>query len=141
MTENSLKDKVNSLTQRLDHSVPDPKMSAIQNAEAAAELRSLSAALFEMLPDKALSPTERLERLARATDREPDMEQLKSAHQKVTELKDRINKLVPGEGSAHDKLVKLELLLNQKVGEQRANKSVVERLEILGDPRAGIDPI
>jgi hypothetical protein len=129
------------LTQRLDHTVPDPKMSAAENAAAAAELRSLSAHLFELLPDKSLSPLERIERFSRAVDREPDLDQLKSANEKLAELKGRIDALVPGEMSAHDKLLVLENALNEKAGIHRAAIPTVEKLEVFGDPRGKIEPV
>lgn len=139
--QRNLLEKVESLTQRLDHSVPDPKLSASENAAAAAELRALSGRLYDLLPDKSLSPLERLERFSRVVEREPRVELLKSAHEKVQELKQRINELVPGDASVHDKLLTLEQQLNERAGMERAHLSAISKLEILGDPRGGIEPV
>ena len=66
-------DGASELTQRLDHSVPDPNLTPAENQKASAHRASLSAKLFRLLPDESLSPFERLERLSRAADnRNPD---------------------------------------------------------------------
>ncbi len=137
----TLKDKAEQLTQRLDHMVPDPELTQEQNAAAAHELKMLSDALFELLPDKSLSPMERVERMARVVEaREPKPEHLKSAAEKLAELKLRINELVPGEHSHFDKLLGMQIRLNSLVGLERANLSAIQKLEIIGDPLGKIEP-
>ena len=139
--DDHLKEKVEGMTQRLDHMVPDPDMTATENRAAAAELKSLSDALYELLPDKSLSPFERLERLGRVVEpRDPHLEDLQSAATKLQRLKDRINELVPGEGSPHEKLIGLELALDEQAGVELSGQSVISKLEKLGDPRGRIEP-
>jgi predicted nuclease with TOPRIM domain len=137
----TLKAKVGSLTQRLDHMVPDNKLTFKENRAAALELKAISETLFELLPDKSLSPFERLERLGRVAEpREPLLEELQPAHVKLKRLKARINELVPGEGSFHEKLVALEMKLEELVGDDLATETTIKKLEKIGDPRGGIEP-
>ena len=141
MKKNETNINVNNLTQRLDHSVPDPEMTNSINRAAANELEMLSAALFELLPDKSLSPLERIERLSRSVEnRQPDLNQLKPATKKLQELKDRINLLVEGEGSAHEKVMKMLNKLDDMVSDEQAKLPVIKKLELLGDPRGNIEP-
>lgn len=141
MPRNDLHNKAIRLTQRLDHMVPDPDVTASANQKAAAELAALSAKLYWHIPDQSLSPAERLERLARAADNAaPDMANLLPATKKLEALKARIDELVPGDAS-HEK--KIELLLAQldaKVGTNQLSLHTTDKLEILGDPRARIAP-
>lgn len=126
------------LTQRLDHMVPDPKISAVGNAEAARKLADISKALSDLLPDPSLSPDERLERLARiVADRTPQGEHLLPAAQKLAKLERRLTELVPGDGlSAADRLNRLVEATNAAV--PTSGLRFVEKLETLGDVRAGI---
>jgi hypothetical protein len=141
MMTDSLKDKVAGLTQRLDHMMPDPKLSKAENLAATRELKALTDALFELLPDKSLSPMERIERLARSVEpREPRLEELKPAATKLAELKARLNEIIPGDGSPHDKLLSLELALDESVGLDKANLPTFKKLELLGDPRGKVEP-
>jgi hypothetical protein len=136
-----LKKKALRLTQRLDHSVPDPQESASVNQKASAELASLSAKLFWHIPDKSLSTFERLERLGRATNESaPDLAQLQPATKKLAKLKARIDQLVPGDASHEKKLDILLAQLDQKVGKSQASFLTTDKLELLGDPRARIAP-
>lgn len=136
-----LKDKVEAMTQRLDHMVPDPKLSAEENRAAALELKTLSDALYELLPDKSLSPFERLERLGRVVEpREPRMEELQPAAVKLARLQERLNELVPEGVSVLEKLVGLEMALDKQVGIELAGKPAISKLEKLGDPRGKIEP-
>jgi len=129
-------DDVSRLTQRLDHMVPDNNIHASVNAQAAENLGALSAVLADALPDPSLSPDERLERLARVKqDRVPRTEYLLPAIEKLDRLERRLAELVPGEGlSAMDRLQTLIRTLE-------GDGSVVERLEKMGDPRAGVAPV
>lgn len=141
MRHDRIKKTALNLTQRLDHMVPEEKLTASQNQKAAAELASLSAKLFWHIPDQSLSPFERLERLARAAEnRTPDREQLKSAAAKVNVLKARIDQLVPGDASHEKKIEQLVSLLDEKVGSSQQNLHTTHKLELLGDPRAKIAP-
>lgn len=141
MNRNDLKKNALNLTQRLDHMVPDPKMTASQNQKAASDLAALSAKLFWHVPDQSLSPFERLERLARAVDdSNPDMKQLQPAAAKLDSLKSRIDELVPGDMSHEKKIETLIQKLDEKVGSSQLSLHTTEKLELLGDPRAKIAP-
>lgn len=136
-----ISEKVGSLTQRLDHMVPDPKISDAANRAAARELKMLTDALYGMLPDRSLSPAERIERLARAVDdRTPKPEHLRPAHIKLEELRARIDELVPGEGSAFEKILSLEANVDEKVGAERGNMALIRKLELLGDAAGRVEP-
>src|SRR5439155_379035 len=112
----SPEDRATELTQRLDHMVPDNRVSAAVNQEATAELASISAKLNTLLPDHSLSPSERLERLARVIEgREPNLAHLQPATVKVALLKDRLDQLVPGRMSPEQKIDTLIQRLNQLV--------------------------
>lgn len=132
---------IDRLTQRLDHMVPDLKVAKAVNDAAAAKLSEISGFLANALPDHSLSPEERLERLARVVqDRVPRQEQLLPAIQKVDRLERRLAELVPGEGmSAMDRLNRLVQQCNGMCGDD--GKTLVQKLETLGDPRAGITPV
>jgi hypothetical protein len=133
-------DKLARLTARLDHMVPDPKLSSAQNQAAATELTSISTKLHTLLPDNSLSPEERLERLARVVaSRTPDQTKLVSASTKVAALKARLDQLVPGNMSLEDKIDHLISLATQAVPDP--SLSVVKKLEKLGDSAAGIAPV
>lgn len=141
MNRNDLKKNATKLTQRLDHMVPDPKLTASQNQKAASDLAALSAKLFWHVPDQSLSPLERLERLARAAeDSSPDMAQLQSAATKLEALKSRIDELVPGDMSHEKKIENLIQKLDEKVGTSQLALHTTDKLELLGDPRAKIAP-
>ena len=136
-----LANKIDTLTQRLDHMVPDGSVTAEVNAAAARELELLSAALFELLPDKSLSPLERVERLARVVEpREPQLESLQPATQKLKALKKRIDDLVPGESAASDKILDLVNKLDGSVAPDQSNFATIAKLELLGDPRGKVEP-
>lgn len=133
--------KVEELTQRLDHMVPDTRLSAEENARFKNELERLSDLLFELLPDKSLSPMERLERLARAVEpREPRLDHLRPASKKVAELKDRLEELVPGDHAPEEKIARMVALLDELVSSDKKGASVIEKLEQLGDPRGKVEP-
>lgn len=141
MNRNDLKKNATHLTQRLDHMVPDPEMTASQNQKAASDLAALSAKLFWHVPDQSLSPFERLERLARAADdSSPDMGQLQSAAKKLEALKSRIDQLIPGDMSHEKKIETLIQKLDEKVGASQLALHTTDKLELLGDPRAKIAP-
>lgn len=129
------------LTQRLDHMVPDEELTAEANADAAARLEAMSRFLASALPDTSLSPEERLERLARViTDRVPRKENLRPAIEKVEQLERRLEELIPDQNlTAMDRLNKLVEICNDCVPNN--NLSIVEKLESLGDSRAGIPPV
>lgn len=67
--------------------------------DVAAELKNISAYLLEQLPDPALSPMERIERLGRVI---PHSYQIgahhRTARSKLAEIDARLQELVPGEG-------------------------------------------
>ena len=136
-----LVERARELTQRLDHMVPDPEISAAANQNAAAELAGISEKLYELLPDPSLSPLERLERLGRVIEkRDPDLEQLKPAHIKVAELKKRLDQLLPGGEGALAKVANLVSILNDVAPKDVAGASPIRMLEALGDPRGKIEP-
>lgn len=133
--------KMNSLTQRLDHMVPDEKLTPSENQKAAAELASLSAKLYRLLPDQSLSPMERVERLARTVDeRNPVLEHLQSAASKLQQLKLRLNELIPGDHTPEQKIDTMLSALDGKIGADHQHLTAIEKLEMLGDPRANIAP-
>lgn len=142
---NELTYRLNRLTQRLDHMVPDNGISSELNDRAATILRELSERLIALLPDPSLSPDERLERIARAVqDRVPQSEQLLPAIQKVHRLERRLLELVPGDDL--DCFARLERLVCsvESVCEEKgitADQEFVRKLELLGDQRAGFLPI
>lgn len=139
--ERKLRNKVQGFTQRLDHSVPDPKLSPAENQQASAELASLSAKLHRLLPDESLSPFERLERLGRAVEnRKPDLTQLQPAATKVAELKARINELIPGDATPERKLDDIVGKLDEMVSKEQRQFSTISKLELLGDPRGRVAP-
>ena len=143
MSKNTLSfnDKLNSLSQRLDHMVPDPKASLAKNQESAAELAAISAKLYTLLPDPSLSPLERIERLRRVVDQvEPDMDQLQSAIKKVEVINSRLNMFVSDENMSA--LQKIDVLVS-KVDKCFEGKmcGFGAKIEMLGDPRAGIAPV
>ena len=132
--------RLNQVTQRLDHMVPDNVVTKDVNEKAAAELAALSERLALLLPDPSLSPLERLERLARVVqDRVPHSDQLQPALEKVSKLKTRLDELVPGRMSAEDKIITLAKMAYEKAGGDKM--TCVEALERMGDPRAGVDPV
>ena len=136
----SLKQKMDQVTKRLDHNVPDPEMSDVENSAAASELAAISEKLANMLPDPSLSPDERLERLARVIKgRNIQQESLQTAARKVEKLKTRINELVPGDSGMENKLDKLSEMAFTQCGVEGV--SCMEALERLGDPEAGIDAV
>ena len=142
MSNKKTKFRLDQVTKRLDHMVPDIVMSSKFNNLAAKELEEISTLLMKLLPDPSLSPDERLERLARVVqERIPEMENLLSASQKVHKLKRRIDELVPNDDMTHT--TKIEYLV--KSLESESNKSremtIAQKLELLGDPRANIDPV
>lgn len=136
-----LKINVDNLTPQLDHMVPDPELTASENALIAAELASLTAKLQQLLPDPSLSPLERLERFVRVIDNvDADMTQLESANSKLQKLQSRINNFVPQEGLTTEQKInvlvdlvenKLEKLNLKDAGLNR----MIEKLESIGDPR------
>jgi hypothetical protein len=129
------------LTQRLDHSVPDPKISAAANQKATADLASVSSKLNALLPDASLSPFEKLERLARVVeDREPDLTHLQPAVAKVAQLKERLDQLVPGNMSSEQKIDSLIEKLNAMVPPDVQHNLAMHKLELLGDPRGRVEP-
>ncbi len=141
MKKETLKKNALSLTQRLDHMVPDPEISPSANQKAAAELAALSGKLFGHVPDQSLSPLERLERLARGIDdRTPNLEQLKPAASKLNELKERIDELVEGDLSYEKKIDIILEKLDEKVGNNQKAFHTTDKLELLGDPRGNIAP-
>lgn len=128
-----LKDRLKRLMQRLDHSVPDNSLSKVENLLAAAELNSISARLYALMPDPSLSPHERIERLARVIEEvPPKLEYLQSAKAKVDSLIDHLNELIPGDLTPEQKIDKLVEILNEHVPN---DVSIVTKLEALGDPR------
>ena len=136
----NLPNKLARLTARLDHMVPDPKLSAGENQAAAATLSSLASKLHALLPDASLSSEERLERLARVVvGRIPDPTKLTPASEKVRALTERLDQLVPGAMSPEDKIDQLVSLAMQAVPDP--GLAVVARLEKLGDADAGIAPV
>lgn len=136
----SIKDTLSRLTERLDHMVPDPKLTALDNQKAAAQLAALSARLHVFLPDHTLSPQERLERLARVIqNRVPQSQHLLSANEKLAALTTRLNELVPGGMTPEEKVDHLVDLATKAVPDP--NLSMVDRLEKIGDDRAGIAPV
>jgi hypothetical protein len=138
---NDIVKRANNLTQRLDHMVPDTKLSLAANQKAAAELAAISEKLYELLPDPSLSPIERLERLGRVIEkRDPDIEQLKPAHEKVSAIKERLNHLLPGDEAALDKVEKLIAILGEVSPKELRGASPIRMLESLGDPRGQIEP-
>ncbi|MEZ5421760.1 MAG: hypothetical protein R2682_01530 [Pyrinomonadaceae bacterium] len=137
---NFLKERMLQVTQRLDHSVPDPEVSMARNQEAAIRLASISERLATLLPDPSLSPDERLERLARVVqDRIPQREHLQPAVAKVAKLTNRLDELVPGDMSAEEKIAVLANRASELCNDE--SKSCVEALELLGDKRAGLPPV
>ncbi len=141
MSRKSPLNNARDLTQRLDHSVPDPKVSASVNQKASAELGALSDKLFWHVPDKSLSPFERLERLSRAADQAtPDLTHLQPATEKLKNLKARIDQLVPGDGTSEQKIDTLLKQLDSKVGSAQQALHTTDKLELLGDPRAKVAP-
>lgn len=133
-------EKINRLTQRLDHMVPDPKLTSSENKDVAEKLASISDKLYSLLPDPSLSPDERLERLARVTsDRIPQTENLLSAHSKLNRLVARLDELIPGSATPEEKIDNLVELLNVKSFDN--SLSIASRLEEIGDEIAGIKPI
>lgn len=134
-------ERLGKLTQRLDHMVPDPKLTFHENRAATAQLASLSAKLQDVLPDESLSPFERLERLARAVeDREPRHEHLEPAATKVAALKERLDELVPGSATPEQKVDALVAKLDDLVAEDQRDLPPGGKLETLGDPRGRIEP-
>ncbi|BAP15497.1 hypothetical protein AS19_26460 [Alcanivorax sp. NBRC 101098] len=141
MKKDVIKQNAQSLTQRLDHMVPDPKISAAENQKAAAELAALSGKLFGHVPDQSLSPLERLERLARGIDeRKPNKKQLEPAVKKLQELKQRIDELVDGDLSHEKKIDVILEKLDEKVGSSQKALHTTDKLELLGDPRGNVAP-
>lgn len=133
--------RAKELTQRLDHSVPDPEISAAANQSAAADLAALSAKLHALLPDNSLSPIERLERLGRVVEnRTPKAENLQSAIKKLDDLKARLDELVPGALSPSEKIDLLHRQLNEMVAPEMKDSLAMHKLEVLGDPRARVAP-
>lgn len=136
-----LKINVNNLTPQLDHMVPDPKLTADENALIAAELASLTAKLQQLLPDPSLSPLERLERFVRVIDNvEADMTQLESANSKLQKLQNRLNNFVPQEGlTSEQKINVLVDLVENKIEKMNLKNAglnrMIEKLESIGDPR------
>jgi len=138
---NKITKRAQTLTQRLDHMVPDPQMPTAVNQKAAAELAAISEKLFELLPDPSLSPLERLERLGRVVEqREPDMGQLLPAHEKVTALRERLDQMLPGDGASIEKIEKLVEILGDVAPKDLKGASPIRMLEALGDPRGQIEP-
>jgi hypothetical protein len=138
---NNLQNKLSKLTQTLDHSVPDPDAPSAANKLAAEELARISKKLYDLLPDPSLSPLERLERLRRVVDHvEPDMSQLKSAISKVETLNERLNLFVNDKEMTA--IQKIDQLV-EKVNKCFENKTCRfgAKVEMLGDPRAGIAPV
>jgi hypothetical protein len=136
------------LTQRLDHMVPDPKLSIQLNDDAAKRLAELSKVLADALPDHSLSPDERLERLARVVqNRVPERQHLLPAVEKVSRLERRLAELVPD--PTLTPVERVQTLLQGLDDHHAANApnflatgpSVVEKLERMGDERAGFPPI
>lgn len=110
-------------------------------AEVREELLRLSTRLAELLPDPSIGPDERLERLARIVPNSVMVSQHRlTARTKLTNLRRRLDELVPGEASHSEKLETLVRELNQLVpGEMR----VIDKLERLGDFRGtdtGVSP-
>lgn len=129
------------LTQRLDHMVPDPELTAAENQRATAELGALASKLNALLPDPSLSPFEKLERLSRVVDRrQPDLTQLQSAATKVEALTNRLNQLVPGDQSPDQKINSLVRKLDSMVPQDAKDNLVMHKLEMLGDPRGRVEP-
>jgi hypothetical protein len=140
MKQNETLFRLSQVTKRLDHMVPDPEISKALNSRASKGLTDLSKKLDALIPDPSLSPDEKLERLARVVqDRVPFFEYLQPANTKLHKLSSRLNELVPGTGSASAKVDKLVTILNKLVKQPKL--TVVQKLEILGDLRAGIDPV
>ena len=133
--------RLDHLTQRLDHTVPESSLSFQENRQASAELLSLSSKLEGLLPDPSLSPFERVERLARAIeDRTPEPEHLQSAAVKVARLKERLDELVPGETTPERKVDVLVERLDDLVASDQRDLPPGAKLETLGDPRGRIEP-
>ena len=138
------------VTQRLDHMVPDVRVSPKANAEASRRLEELCARLSELLPDPSLSPDERLERIARVVqDRVPQSANLLPAIEKVHRLERRLEELVPdqtlGSGERLEHLVsQAERMKPQgfksQGGGAAKGEEFVRLLERLGDARAGFPP-
>lgn len=98
-----------------------------------ADLRRLSSALQEALPDPSLGPQERLERLARVVPQSvAETQQLCTGRTKLSRLQRRLDELVPGPGSMDQKLDTLLSTLEALVpGPGRT----IDKLETLGDYR------
>jgi hypothetical protein len=142
MNRQKLLQKLNSMTQRLDHFVPKENLPDSMNRQAMLELEQISSKLYFLLPDPSLSPLERIERLSRVLeDTDPNLEHLQSAYDKVKAIEERLNSLIPDKDmSSMDKInFMLEKLHKLVPGEAK----IVQKLEYLGDPRvpkeAGVD--
>ncbi|EJJ24604.1 hypothetical protein [Rhizobium sp. CF142] len=139
---------VSRLTARLDHSVPDPKVFAAVNDDAARRLDELSRILAGALPDHSLSPDERLERLARVVqDRVPERQYLQPALEKVSRLERRLAELVPDPGLTPVERVQALLAhlddhhIQNNPHFLAAQPTIVQKLERMGDERAGFSPV
>ena len=129
------------LTQRLDHSIPDPEMPFAFNRKAAEELGAIADKLLQVLPDPSLSPLERIERLSRVIEqRTPNMDQLMPAHKKVAQIKDRLDALIPGDDPPLKKIDRMLEILDEIAPVDLAGASSFAKLESLGDPRGKVEP-
>jgi len=97
--------------------------------------------LLNWLPDPSLGPDERLERLARVVPQSLLVSKNRlNARTKLLALRQRLDELVPGDGSSVDKLHELRRRLDVLVP---GNDRVIEKLETLGDFRGadtGVSP-
>jgi predicted nuclease with TOPRIM domain len=103
--------------------------------DVAAELQRLSTRLFELLPDRALSPLERVERLARVVpDSVLQSEHMKTARTKLSNIRRRLEELVPDHAMTTDeKIEHLVERVHQLVPEREPR--LFKKLEKLGDIR------
>lgn len=138
MTHSILR-RVEQVTQRLDHGTSDPRASLEVNKAAAQELKELSIRLIELLPNPALSPDERLERIARVVqDRIPRTDLLVSDLEKLDRLESRLKELVPDDGLSSSERLERLVSSAEKMGTKHGD--FVSLLKSLGDARTGQAP-